>query len=365
MGSIVCETPFDQEQTAPTFVGSLEVPNVQEIVRDNSSSVPQIYVRDQCDMPKATEITHLSTDIPVIDLSLLSDDNIEELERLDQACRDWGFFQVINHGVPSEVLQNMKQNAEGFFNLSLEEKNKFSMPPDDIQGYGHAYVVSKEQKLDWSDALVLVTMPQEFRNLQYWPTTPVGFKDIIDTYSKGLATIGEQLLSSISLNMGLQRNTLLQEHKGISQALRINYYPPCSKPDQVLGISPHSDTSSITILLQEDHLHGLQIHHNDDWIPVEPIPDALVINIGDVIEIWSNGKYKSIEHRAVTNECKARMSLAAFLFPNLDKEIEPFDSMVKSQDMIKNYKKVKYGDYLLNSMKRKLEGKTHTEMAKN
>lgn len=110
-------------------------------------------------------------------------------------------------------------------------------------------------------------------------------RDIIDTYSKGLATIGELLLSSISLNMELERNTLLKEHKGISQALRINYYPPCSKPDQVLGISPHSDTSSITILLQEDHLHGLQIHHNDEWIPVKPIPNALVINIGDVIEV--------------------------------------------------------------------------------
>lgn len=86
---------------------------------------------------------------------------------------------MINHGVPNEVLQNMRQNAQGFFNLPLEEKNKFSMPPDDIQGYGHAYVVSKEQKLDWSDALMLVTMPPEFRNLQYWPTTPDGFKYVL------------------------------------------------------------------------------------------------------------------------------------------------------------------------------------------
>lgn len=92
---MVCETLFDQEQTAPTFVGSLEVPNVQEIVRDDSSKVPQIYIRDQQDMPKATDITHLSTDIPVIDLYLLSNDNIEELKRLDQACREWGFFQVL------------------------------------------------------------------------------------------------------------------------------------------------------------------------------------------------------------------------------------------------------------------------------
>ena len=95
MGSMVCETIFDQEQTAPTFVGSLEVPNVQEIVRDNSSRVPQIYIRDQYEMPKATDMTNLATDIPVIDLSLLSNGNIEELKRLDQACAEWGFFQVL------------------------------------------------------------------------------------------------------------------------------------------------------------------------------------------------------------------------------------------------------------------------------
>ncbi|BFG36221.1 hypothetical protein CerSpe_224950 [Prunus speciosa] len=81
-------------------------------------------------------------------------------------------------------------------------------------------------------------------------------------------------------------------------------------PGKVLGLSPLSDTGTITLLMQEDNVTGLQIRKEGEWVPVKPIPNALVVNVGDVIEILSNGKYKSIEHRAVTIETKARISFA-------------------------------------------------------
>lgn len=76
----------------------------------------------------------------------------------------------------SEVLQAMKNASAEFFALPLEEKNKISMPPDDVQGYGHAYVVSEEQTLDWSDALMMLVYPSRFRKLKFWPTEPKGYK---------------------------------------------------------------------------------------------------------------------------------------------------------------------------------------------
>lgn len=85
--------------------------------------------------------------------------------------------------------------------------------------------------------------------------------------------------------MGMDKDTLLGLHKEFVQALRVNYYPTCSIPDQVLGISPHSDTSILTILMQDDDVTGLQIKHSGEWVPVKPIPNALVVNIGDVIEV--------------------------------------------------------------------------------
>ncbi|OMO97244.1 Oxoglutarate/iron-dependent dioxygenase [Corchorus olitorius] len=306
----------------PTYVSSIPVPNVQELVRKDPLQVPQRYVRDQQDRPKDTDMSHLSSLIPIIDMSLLLMGNKDELNKLDLACQEWGFFQVVNHGVPNEVLQKMKDSAAEFFDLPLEEKNKYAMPPNDIQGYGHAYIVSEEQILDWSDQLILVIM-------------------------------------------GMDKETLLELHKQLVQAYRVNYYPPCSKPDQVLGVSPHSDPGTITILMQDDYICGLQIQHKGEWVPINPIPNALVVNIGDMTEIWSNGKYKSINHRAVANPNKARISYASFLSPQDQVEVEPLDQMLNSEkNPQKMYKRVKYGEYLRNSMKMKMEGKAHTKMAK-
>ncbi|OMO97241.1 Oxoglutarate/iron-dependent dioxygenase [Corchorus olitorius] len=253
---------FAEIEEAPTYVPSIPVPNVQELVRKDPLQVPHRYVRDMEDRPKDTDMSHLSSLVPIIDLSLLLMGNKDELNKLDLACQEWGFFQVVNHGVPNEVLQKMKDSAAEFFDLPLEEKNKYEMPPNDIQGYGHAYVVSEEQILDWSDALILV------------------------------------------------------------------------------------------------------IQHKGEWVPVNPIPNALVVNVGDIIEMWSNGKYKSINHRAVANSNKARISYASFLFPHDEAEIEPLDQMINPQIPQKMYKRVKYGEYLRNSMKVKMEGKAHTKMAR-
>ncbi|KAK8561768.1 hypothetical protein V6N13_149081 [Hibiscus sabdariffa] len=355
---------FTENEEAPTYAPWIPVPNVQELVREDPLQVPQRYVREPENRPEVTDMSHLSSLVPVIDLSLLLLGNKEELNKLDLACQDWGFFQVVNHGVAKELLQKMKDAAAEFFELPLEEKNKYAMPSDDIQGYGHAYVVSEEQMLDWSDALILVVHPSHYRKLKFWPNSPTGLQEIIEEYSNAIRKVATELFQSLSLIMGMDKEALLGLHKQLVQGYRVNYYPPCSKPDQVLGISPHSDSSTITILMQDNDVCGLQLKHNNEWVPVNPIPDALVVNVGDIIEMWSNGKYKSIEHRAVANDNKARVSYATFLYPHEEAEIEPLNHMIDPKTKQQIYKTVKYGDYLRNSMKRKLEGKAHTEMAK-
>ncbi|XP_068317142.1 protein LATERAL BRANCHING OXIDOREDUCTASE 1-like [Pyrus communis] len=93
---------------------------------------------------------------------------------------------------------------------------------------------------------------------------------------------------------------------------------------------------------------------NGKWVPVTPILNAFVVNVGDITEIWSNGKYKSIEHRVIANERKARISYASFICPHFDVEIEPLDQMVDTPRM---YKKVKYGDYLMTSLSGDYKGR--------
>ena len=110
-------------------------------------------------------------------------------------------------------------------------------------------------------------------------------RDVVDEYSKEVYRITIELLGSLSLMMNIDKDRLFRLHGEIKQGMRMNYYPTCSKPNQVLGVSPHSDGSSITILLQDDDITGLQIKHKGEWLPVKPIPNALVVNIGDAIEV--------------------------------------------------------------------------------
>ncbi|XP_062094336.1 oxoglutarate-dependent flavonoid 7-O-demethylase 1-like [Humulus lupulus] len=352
------------EDSIPTYPPSLPVPNVQEMVWKDPLKVPERYIRNEEEMHTKPELSHLSSQVPVIDLSLLSNGNKEELLKLDLACKEWGFFQVVNHGVESKVLQGLKDASAEFFELPLEEKNKISMPPNDIQGYGHAYVVSEDQILDWSDALIMLVYPSWFRNVNIWPTKPETLKDSMEAYSTELKRVAKELLGSLSLIMGMEKGYLLELHKELVQAMRVNYYPPCPTPENVLGISPHSDTSTITILMQDGDVTGLQIRHQGGWVPVRAIPKALVVNVGDVTEILSNGKYKSIEHRAVTNESKSRLSYATFFIPLDEVEIGPLSHLIDTQGSLPLYKKIKYGDYVRNSMKMKHDGKAHTQIAK-
>ncbi|XP_073282198.1 protein LATERAL BRANCHING OXIDOREDUCTASE 1-like [Primulina huaijiensis] len=125
----------------------------------------------------------------------------------------------------------------------------------------------------------------------------------------------DELFKHLSLLMGKEEKCLKELHKEKKQGIRMNYYPNCGRPDLVLGVSPHSDASSITLLVQEDEITALQIKHRVEWVPVKPIPNAIVVNVGDVLEAWSNGIYKSIDHRAVANAKKSRISVAAFVIP--------------------------------------------------
>ncbi|KAL9388767.1 hypothetical protein Peur_017372 [Populus x canadensis] len=272
---------------------------------------------------------------------------------------------ITNHGVPEKVLKKMKAAVAAFYELPLEEKSKYAMAADDIQGYGKVYVVSDHQKLDWCDIMVLMTLPPEYKKMKYWPVAIPGFKEAVEEYTTETLKLAEEIFANISLLMGMDKDAVKRLHgKIMKQAIRMNYYPTCSRPDLVLGVSPQSDPSAITLLLQDDDITGLQIRHREGWVPVKPIPNAIVANIGDVIEGWSNGVYKSIEHIAVTNVTAARMSVATFVIPDDDVELGPVETMVDDYNRPVMYKSIKYGDYLRYTFSKKMDGKANTELLK-
>ncbi|XP_042065249.1 protein SRG1-like [Salvia splendens] len=121
---------------------------------------------------------------------------------------------------------------------------------------------------------------------------------------------------------------------GMQSSVRMNYNPPCPEPDKVIGLMPHSDGSGVTILLQVNGVEGLQIKKDGVWMPVKFLSEALAVNLGDIVEVLSNGLYKSIEHRATVNSEKVRISIAMFFNPNFEANVGPFPALLANQKPI-------------------------------
>ncbi|KAK6124120.1 hypothetical protein DH2020_042146 [Rehmannia glutinosa] len=342
---------------------SLKVPIVQELAKDKLETVPSRYIRLDHDNHHLRSNLSSLPEIPIIDMQNLFDpDSMDsELDKLHKACQEWGFFHVINHGVDSEVIEIMKLEIQEFFNLPIEEKNKFSQEAGDIEGYGQAFVVSEEQKLDWADMFYIVTLPTHLRKPHLIPKLPAKFRDAIESYGAELKVLGMKILNQMTkaLNMKSEEIKTLFELEGM-QSMRMNYYPPCPQPELVTGVCPHSDAGGLTILLQINEMEGLQIKKDGIWIPVSPLPGAFVVNIGDTLEILTNGTYRSIEHRATVNPTKERLSIATFLTPKSDGELGPSPSLISPENPPK-FKRIGMADYLRGLFSRELKGKSYLD----
>ncbi|CAL1376102.1 unnamed protein product [Linum trigynum] len=338
--------------------GSLPVPNVQQLA-SSSNDVPIRYIRPELELERVSSDDEY-VQVPVIDMrKLAGDDDDGESAKLHSACRDWGFFQVINHGIAEEVILKMKADIQEFFNQPMQVKMESAQLPNGIEGYGQVFVVSKEQKLDWGDMLFIVTNPVNERSMELWPRIPSSFRATLDQYSIELEKLARCLLSFMARNLGIESEKLLTLFKEGLQGMRMNYYPPCEQANKVIGLAPHSDGSGLTLLTQVNEVQGLQIRKDGKWVPIDPIPGAFIVNIGDVLEIMSNGEYKSIEHRAVVNHEKERLSIAAFHSPNAKVVIGPLpEILVKDQKkQAPSYKSISHQDYIKLAGKIKLDGK--------
>ncbi|KAK3139650.1 hypothetical protein QOZ80_5AG0387030 [Eleusine coracana subsp. coracana] len=319
------------------------------------------YIRP--DMDHDSVLPEDSAEVPVVDLSrLLSNESVkEEASKLKFACEEWGFVQVVNHGVPEDIIVNIKRDIQEFFQLPLDVKNAYAQRPGDLQGYGQAYVVSNHQKLDWADMFAVMTQPPEARDMKYWPTQPGTFRKSIQEYSSEVGKLAHSIVKFIGNTLNIDPGLLTDKYA--VQALRINYYPPCnSMAEKVLGFSPHSDASLLTILLQINSVDGLQIRRHGAWIPVKSRADALLVNVGDFLEIMSNGRYKSIEHRVIINPRRERLSVSAFHIPKFDGVVSPIVSTDADEKVL--YKTVTVEEYVKHQLSNKLDGKKALDHAK-
>ncbi|ESQ48920.1 hypothetical protein EUTSA_v10022012mg [Eutrema salsugineum] len=311
---------------------------VQSLAESNLTTFPDRYIKPPSQRPQITTINHqpeaAAINIPIIDLESLFSGNKDVKERMSEACRKFGFFQVINHEVRPELMDAAREAWKSFFNLPVEAKEVYSNSPLTYEGYGSRLGVEKGAILDWNDYYFLHFLPLLLKDHNKWPSLPSNIREVMDEYGKELVKLGERLMRILSSNLGLKEEQLQEAFGGqdVGACMRINYYPKCPRPELALGLSPHSDPGGITILLPDDQVVGLQVRHSDTWITVNPLPHAFIVNLGDQIQILSNSIYKSSEHRVIVNSQKERVSLAFFYNPKSDIPIQPLQQLVTSNN---------------------------------
>ncbi|XP_073146849.1 protein SRG1-like [Henckelia pumila] len=320
---------------------SILVPVVQDLARLNT--LPQQFIQRRA--------TAASTFTPaVIDMAGLRDgpgssSRAAELQKLGREARDWGLFLIANHGL---VLSDVEQSVRGFFQLPFEEKKRSVgtyMSVDNL-GYGRSFVKSEDQVLDWIDRLAMKVAPKAATDgLAVWPIKPPNFRRAMEKYADGARKTLDELLQALAEASSVDKRAFSQyfDQESSEINVRINYYPPSPDPTSTLGITAHSDASALTLLTQFESSNGLQIFKDDQWFTVHWPCNTLLVTIGDLMEIMSNGIFKSPWHRAASQSQLDRFSVALFYNPPAGVEIGPV------QDGM--YKKVVVSEYIENLYK--------------
>jgi len=314
-----------------------------------------------------------SNEIPVIDLS--NPNQTQLINQLYEACSTWGFFQLINHDISPNLLSSFQHGMSNFFALPYNTKVQLKRYATNARGYFDDELTKR--KRDWKEAIdVGVPGSRDWSLLDddgsnmcldgynQFPSNEEcsNFRCVVVDYFNECSKLSNRLARLMMIALNGSGDNSEEEDKFLKRMeeqhtsyLRMNYYPPSNTtttdnntPDNLhnnsfsnnkantdtLGISPHRDAGFLTILLQDDDCHSLQVARfedddhigdNEKWVTVHPIPGSLTINTGDMAMICSNGRFRAPLHRVLTDPTRKRYSAPYFYNPGYNELIQPFD----------------------------------------
>ncbi|OTB02186.1 hypothetical protein M426DRAFT_322895 [Hypoxylon sp. CI-4A] len=285
--------------------------------------------------------------IPTVDISPYLEDPSSEasarvVEEVRQACVTSGFFQIVNHGVSKGIRDAVFKAAETFFALPLEEKKRLRPPmlknrgyeligaqtlqedtlPDLKEGFFVGQHISAEDPRSRSHPYLIG--PNIFP-----PSLPDDtLKTPTESYYDAVLALSCKVMEILARGLPYGDDVFVPFASGDPVCImRLLHYPPQDSNDErQLGAGAHTDFGAITLLLQ-DSSGGLEVLNHDTgaWTPVSPNPDAYVVNIGDMLSLWTKNAYKSTVHRVVNRSGHDRYSIPFFFDGNTDVELRPFD----------------------------------------
>jgi isopenicillin N synthase-like dioxygenase len=270
--------------------------------------------------------------VPVIDLRA---DPAAVIGAVGSACRDWGFFQVVGHGVPADAVARVQETARHYFARPREEKRRQLRSRDIPWGY-YDRELTKERR-DRKEIFdigpdaggIAPSGDEPFAGATPWPVEPAEFAAVMQDWFGRMTRLSGQLTGLISASLtgdfGSLRPAFEPDHTSF---LRLNFYPvddPLSgeaRDEADLGVHHHTDAGALTVLLQ-DSVAGLQVFHAGQWHNVEPIAGAFTINIGDMVQVWSNDLYRAPVHRVLAMDRADRLSVPFFYNPSYSAQVAP------------------------------------------
>ncbi|MDJ0778992.1 MAG: 2-oxoglutarate and iron-dependent oxygenase domain-containing protein [Gammaproteobacteria bacterium] len=281
--------------------------------------------------------------VPVVDLSELVRDSSAAaaqgaIDQIASACKSWGFFQVVNHGIPSQQVREVWQQAHAFFHQPLAAKLEVERSRENPWGFYHRELTKnqrdKKEVFDFTRAGV----DPIYRQRNRWPAKPAGFESTMMNYLDACTGVALKLLEGFCLGLDLPPQYLhphfVGNHTGF---IRLNYYPVedtgrgQGEAEADLGIHHHADAGVLTVLLQ-DEVGGLQVYRDGFWYDIPTQEGAMVINTGDMMQVWSNDIYKAAIHRVLAMRSAQRFSIPFFFNPSADSRVSPLPSVIDDEE---------------------------------
>ena len=282
---------------------------------------------------------------------------------LDKMCSETGFLVIEGHGVPQKVIDDQWAIVSEFFSSSLEIKKEVKVP---YKGYPYGWIGPDQEALAASKGEVTppdlkesfnggpLTIPKNIKDpaaYQFcyqptlWPKIN-GFREIWESYYSEMENLAKRIMSAFAEALDLEHHYFDDFINNPISALRALHYPATKNKifEKQQRAGAHTDYGSLTILLPQADTSGLQIMKKNSWIDVPAIKGCFVINIGDLMELWTAGRWVSTLHRVVAKpDQSARKSLAYFHQPDWESIIKPINS--DSDETVVS------GPYLMNKFK--------------
>ncbi|XP_004236932.1 1-aminocyclopropane-1-carboxylate oxidase homolog 4 [Solanum lycopersicum] len=327
---------------------------VKGLVDKGLTTIPSFFIHSEESNPEPKTRSSNNHCIPVVDFSASRETVVEQVHR---ASTSLGFFQIINHSVPVSAINRIVGSIKSFNEQNNELKMKYySRDITHGAAYSTNFDLYNSKAASWRDTLQVRLSPTP----PDWEYVPEVCREAVMEWDKEVVKIGEELMGLLCEGLGVEKDRLKELSCLDGRVMAAHYYPYCPQPELTKGLTPHTDPGVLTVLVQNE-MSGLQVKFGEDWVDLKPIPGAIVINIGDILQIISNDEYKSVVHRVLANPFQEpRVSVAIFFNPGQrENSFGPLPELI-SDEKPAVYREFMYTDYMGRFFSKELDGKTLT-----